>query len=205
MTNVLLLPAFSVGSTFIVPNNADWLDGIFFSAPGSPTAPLQLLASLTFGNPNVVVGSTQGIVPGMPIDVSPGVPGGAFVGAIIDTQTFTMVDIARVPLNASLTDNQALLILNAVPLDLTGITFKAQVRAMAGGNDVYIVMTTADGSMVNGGADGTLLFNIPASSMQKVDAGQYVMDILAEGDGNTMNLFPQGPATVQVVEGITEP
>jgi hypothetical protein len=40
--------------------------------------------------------------------------------------------------------------------------------------------------------------------MSQVDAGNYVMDILAFGDGNTINLFPQGPAALIVSEGVTE-
>jgi hypothetical protein len=204
MTNVLLLPAFSSQSAFAVVNNADWNDGILFCQPLSPSIPVVLVCSYTNGLPNVNCGATGPLVTGMPIAVAPGIPGGAFVGPIIDTANFTMVDINGIPLNATITEAAASLTFNPIPLDLTGISFRTQVRAMAGGNDVYLDISTGGGTMVNGGTDGVLLFKVPALSMSKINAGQYVMDILAFGDGNTINLFPQGPAAITVNAGITE-
>jgi hypothetical protein len=201
-TNVLLLPAFSNQSSFTVANNADWKDGIMFAAPGSVGAPITVTAALTQASATVIA-STLALTPGMPIAIAPGIPGGAFVGSVFDAQTFQMVDSAGNPLNATLTDDNVALTINPVPLDITGIEFRAQVRALAGGNDVYLTADTADGTFVNGGTNGILLFQIPASSMNRVRAGSYVMDIVAEGDGNTINLFPVGPAAVNVVQGIT--
>jgi hypothetical protein len=204
MTNVLLLPAFSSQSAFAVVNNADWNDGILFCAPTSPTLPIMLVCSYTAGLPTVNCGATSQLVTGMPIAIAPGIPGGAFVGSILDAANFTMVDVNGIPLNATMTEAAAALTFNPIPLDITGISFRAQVRAMAGGNDVYLDISTNDGTMINGGSDGVLLFKVPALSMMKIDAGSYVMDILAFGDGNTMNLFPQGAAALTVNDGITE-
>lgn len=204
MTNVLLLPTFSNQSQFAVVNNADWNDGILFCAPTSPTIPIVQTCSLVQGSSNVVCGTTTTLVSGMPIAVAPGIPGGAFVGSIIDLQDFTMVDVNGIALNATMTQASINLTFNPIPLDLTGISFRAQVRAQANGNDVYLDISTNSGTMVNGGTDGVLLFKVSALSMSKIDAASYVMDILAFGDGNTINLFPQGPASLLVTQGITE-
>jgi hypothetical protein len=88
-------------------------------------------------------------------------------------------------------------------IDITGITFVANMRAEVTGSEVFLNMTTDNGLLINGGIVGSLSFLVMASQMALIDPGTYVMDIVATGDGATVNLFPEGPATVTVSEGVT--
>jgi hypothetical protein len=99
--------------------------------------------------------------------------------------------------------DQILPALGATPIDLTGIAFSANMRAAAGGNDVYLQLSTANGTLVNGGVTGKLSFNVPVTTMAALLPGNYVIDVLATADGHTINLYQSGPATVTVDEGIT--
>ena len=89
------------------------------------------------------------------------------------------------------------------PIDLTGIAFECNVRSEAGGVEIFLQASTASGTMVNGGAAGTVSFNVPAITMGALMADVYVFDILAIADGHTVNLYDDGPATLAVLEGVT--
>jgi len=191
-------------TSFAVANNGDWIDGMFFGAPGTSGAPFQVTGHIVAGT-NVVesVASVGEVLPGMGIGQVPGIPAGAFVGDIA-TSSFTMVDIDGNPLNATATA-PVTLNLEPLPLDLTGIRFKAELRATPGGNEVFLAADTEDGTLVNGGRTGVLAFSVPEAAMGRLNPGDYVMDIVAEADGQIISLFPEGPCAVVVAEGVTTP
>lgn len=91
-----------------------------------------------------------------------------------------------------------------VPLDLTGITFRGQMRPSTDSPVVALTVGTDDSTIVNSGVDGMLTWNVPAASFLGMEPGNYVFDLLAMGDGHVINLFEKaGAATVIVNEGVT--
>ena len=210
MTNILILPAFDGSATeFVVTNNSDWYDAIFFPAMGSP--PSVTLSGSTVETSNALtVSSTAALATGMPISPSPGIPNGAFIDAIISATQVTMRDFEGYVLYCTATDNKIGITFQQVPMDLTDIEFVANIRLKAGGPESFMTIQTSDGSFNNGGPSGTLAFAISADieaspSMTRLQPGSYVMDIVAIADGVTINLFPEGPATVTVLDGVTDP
>jgi hypothetical protein len=91
-------------------------------------------------------------------------------------------------------------------LDITGITFRAQLRTavdspvLAGGD---FELSTENGLLVNGGTTGLLSWRVPRSMMIGLEAGTYLMDIEARDETYWLNLFPDAPATVKVTQGVT--
>jgi hypothetical protein len=206
VTNLLKLPTFQNTCAFAIATNGDWLDSIFFAAPGQPANPIAMTGAITSGSNSVTVTSTQGLLPGLPVVQIPGVPAGVFVGAITSSAVFTMVDANGNPVDATATNAEAALTFLPLPLDLTGILFKVQVRAAANGQQVYLNLNSTLGGLVNGAASGVLSFDVTQPTIAaNLPAGSYVVDIVAEGDGHTLNLFPEGPASLTVSAGITQP
>jgi hypothetical protein len=211
-TQILLLPKIDgLNTEFVVPNNADWLDGMFFSAPGF-TGVVLLTVSLTVGSNIGTAASVQGLVPGMLISPVPGIPQGTYIGAVPTTTTFTMVNGSGSPVNATVTDAEAEVSFEPIPLDLSGIQFVANLRTTQGGPQNFLTAQTADNTMINGQLAGTLAFNVPrlprtlnGANMSMVPPGTYQLDIIAIADGYTINLMPESPATVIVTPGVTDP
>jgi len=205
-TNILQLPAFSGdGTSFAIATNADWLDSIFFISPQSPSAPITMVGQLTMASNVVVVESTLGLVPGMPISPMPALDPlvAYFVGEISTTTQFKMVDQLGYAQNAKITDASAQLVFQPLPLDLSGIEFRAELRVSADSEQVLLSLQTSDSTLLNGGSDGTLGFNVASDKLQHLKERNYVMDIVAYADGHVVNLFPAGPCTVSVTEGVT--
>jgi hypothetical protein len=203
MTNILSLPQFNGAQTsFVVTTNSDWLDSIFFAAPGSPSTPESMSGQIVSGSNNITVASTSGLVPGMPISAGAGIPSGAYIGTLTSSTVLTMVNSSGAALNATQSDAEASLTFQPIPLDLTGIAFRANVRASVAGTQVFVLAQTSDGSFNNGGTSGVLGFNVPYTTMQKVPPGNYVVDLLAIADGHQINLFQSGPASVVVAAGV---
>lgn len=204
-TNILALPAFDgSGTSFAIARNADWFDSIFFGAPNSPPGPLDMIGQIVNASNVVTVTSTEGLIPGLPINAVPGISDFAYVGEISSATQFRMVDITGVPLPATINDAQTKLVFQPLPLDLTGIAFRAELRSSEADEQVFLVMGTADGTMLNGGADGTLGFNVPRANLAHLSPRSYVMDVVATADGHTINMFPVGPCSVTVVSGVTD-
>jgi hypothetical protein len=206
-TNVLNLAKFSSASTFAIAKNSDWLDSIFFAAPGSPAASVSASAVLIAGTNVITIASTAGLIGGQPIGEIPGIPPSTYIGAVFSPTQLTMVDAIGAPVNATLSDAAAGVTFLPLPLDLTGITFKANLRTTVDDVGVQLALSTDAGTLINGGKSGVLSFNVLATSPALVGLNpqNYVIDILAEADGHTINLFPQGPATLTVSRGVTVP
>ena len=201
MTNILLLPQLS--GSFEIVTNSDWLDSIFFSSPGTST--VQITGALVSGSDSVVVSGTGTLTTGQPIVERLGIPPGTYVGSITSS-AFTLVDINNNLVDATYTEAQAVLTLAPLPLDLTGITFTAQFRQEVGGTEVFMTIGTADTTIVNGGKSGLMGFNVLAGQIATdLNPAKYVMDIIAQGDGHTINIFSQEPATIIVNQGVTIP
>jgi hypothetical protein len=94
----------------------------------------------------------------------------------------------------------------ASPLDLTGITFTSELRSKVGAVEVMLLMSTVNGLIMNGGTAGTFGFDVPQMTIERMlAAGSYVIDIVATADGRVFSMFPEGPGTVTVTQGITDP
>jgi hypothetical protein len=88
-------------------------------------------------------------------------------------------------------------------IDLTGISFHMQVRLASDLTQVVLDLSTAAGSLVNGGTAGTLAATAPVSMTDLIAPGAYVADIVASADGAVVNLCAGGPLAVTVLQGVT--
>lgn len=205
LTNILqLTPLDGPNTTFVVPNNATWVDQLYFGQPGfGPTVALAGCA-LTGGSNVISVLSTSGIQLGMMISPAPGLPNGGYVGSITSSTQLTCVDGTGLAVNATGSMPSAFLTFMAPPLSLVGIIFIANLRKTAKDTRVWLTAQTGDNSMINQGTQGLLSFNVPIAQMGTVPADNYVMDILASGDGYTINLMAGGPSPVTITGGISD-
>lgn len=206
MSNIALLPQLSSKTSFSVPQNANWTDAFLFALPGQPAQPIQLTGSIALGSSVFTTASTYGVTPGMPINAVPGLVA-CFAGAVSNT-TVALVDVHGAAVNATASNAEAQLVFNPIPIDLTGISFTANLRLSPGGTQLFLMMSTqlSVATLVNGGTTGVLNFNVPFAQLQQIPPGTYVMDIVAnDNQGNVVNLFPQGPATVNVWPGVVNP
>lgn len=89
-------------------------------------------------------------------------------------------------------------------LDITGIAFRQQWRLAASTGDIGLELSTDNGLLVNGGANGVLSWAVPAGISKTIPPGAYLGDLLAEADGAIVNLFVAAPLTVTVNGGLTE-
>jgi hypothetical protein len=205
MTNIQFLPGIDGSNTsFTIARNADWLDDISFVAPGSLQQPLTIQNVSFVSGSNILTNvSTNTLFPGMPISPQSGIPIGALVGAITSTTTLTMVDSNGFALNATANNTNASVTFNPVPLDLTGINFISSIRAPNDTTRIYLTVQTADGTMLNGKTNGILSYNVPSTKVGAVPSGSYLVDIIAYDTVNVVNLFPSGPASITVVDGVS--
>ncbi|MER2604838.1 MAG: hypothetical protein ABTQ29_03330 [Siculibacillus sp.] len=87
------------------------------------------------------------------------------------------------------------------PLDLSGISFRSDVREEAGSANRKLTLSTDNGFLIAGGADGTLSWAVPSLRMEQL-GGTYVTDLVAEADGVVRNLCPR-PLVLTVRRGVT--
>ena len=210
MTNILLLPQLDGTKTiFNIPLNSDWLDAVYFTAPGSSQVPLTILGSVTTGS-NIFTLSAQsplttlaGVIPGMPFTAAPGFPLGGFVGAVTSSTTVTLVNAAGAALNSTITDAELTVTFVPLLIDCTGIRFRAHIRPAPGSGVLHLGCDTNSGTIINGGNTGAVGFFVPQVTIGNLPVGTWVMDILAIADGHVINLFQNAPATVIVGAGVT--
>ncbi len=98
---------------------------------------------------------------------------------------------------------------SATPLDISGISFSAIYKRSANSLGRVLVASTENGLLLNGGANGLLQWNVPGKRTSisqsawascNVEPGQYLMWIIAVGDGKLVNLNEKaGPASVSFV------
>ena len=92
----------------------------------------------------------------------------------------------------------------ATPIDLTGIDFRMQVRLASDLTQIGLDLSLANGGLISGGATGLLTFWSPRAANAALAPGDWLADLVAEGDGLTIALFSSGPMTVTVLQGITQ-
>jgi hypothetical protein len=90
------------------------------------------------------------------------------------------------------------------PLDITGIDFYSELRALEDDPNILISMSTQNGLLINEGANGKLRWQVRYDALRDIKVSSGVLDILALADGNRVNLFQEaGPADVAIRAGVT--
>ncbi len=215
MTNLFNLPRIDGANTsFAITFDSDWNDQIYVSKPGFSGIPLNLNAAITSGS-NVITGlsSVDGLAVGSLIQGA-GIPAGARIGALPSSSSVTIVDANNDALEATETLPSASFWFFPPPLDLTGISFKSQVRASLSSPSALLTVSTIAGTMVNSGTAGIFGYDVPAATLRtsalfnavQAAGGQIdcVADITATDDsGAFLNLCEAAPFTVQVRIGAT--
>ncbi len=92
----------------------------------------------------------------------------------------------------------------AAPIDLTGLSWRMQVRLASDPTQIGLDLSDDSGGLIPGGAAGTLTIWSPKEANRRLAPGAWVADVLARGDGLTINLFSSGPLAVTVVQGVTQ-
>ncbi len=109
--------------------------------------------------------------------------------------------------NCEFTDGLVFEYEDGTPISLVGISFYCQVRnpADATGIDIILDASTDNGLLVNGGADGTLRFNVsePLTSVL-TDAANAPIDMLAVAEGHVIGLMKDQPSTMTIGAGYTQ-
>lgn len=94
-----------------------------------------------------------------------------------------------------------------LPLDLSGITFHAELRRTVSDaqNVLDLSSATSPATLINGKTSGVLYFSADATLFTNMKPGIYMMDILATDDLSVMvrNLCEQAPIAVTVNQGVT--
>ncbi len=91
----------------------------------------------------------------------------------------------------------------STPLYLTGIEFRMQVRLASDPTQIALDLSTDNGLLINGGANGLLSWLILAPQAAQIAPGAYVADLLAIADGAQINLCQAAPIAVTVTAGVT--
>jgi ribosomal 30S subunit maturation factor RimM len=207
MTNRSSIPPFDgANTTFAITFDADWNDQFFVGAPGFPGTPIEITGVLDGTTVITGISSDAGIATGCLI-VGVGIPNGTVVDELTGT-TITMSEAATI----SAPDSTFYIF--PPPLDLTGISFRCQLRTAIGAVSALIDLSTENGLMVNGGTSGLFGFQVPAATLRastllnvvRQAGGQvdFVGDIKAFDTLGSTNLCPAAPFTVQVRQGITQ-
>lgn len=85
-------------------------------------------------------------------------------------------------------------------IDLSGIDLRCQVRLSPGHPVVWLDLSTAGATLINGGASGTISFKVRKDALRFVDPGSYVLDMIASADGATKRVVD---GTITIVQGVT--
>lgn len=184
---------------------------IAFPSPIGPQVPIVAAATMASGSAtlsNLPAATVSSLVTGQPV-AGYGIPAGATIAGLPSATSVTLSQAA------TQTGAAIGVTFQVIPLDLTGITFRQQVRRSASPIDtgVLLEMSTANGRLLNGGTSGVLSAVVNPqtdqtafSSLPVTAAGQtWVTDIVATAaDGGPINLMAQsGPASVVVLSTVT--
>ncbi len=168
---------------FSVVKGAGWYDTILFTAPGSPA--VQAVAGALVAGSSTVTGllasAVVALVPGQVV-TSVGVPAGTTIASVPSSTSIVLSAPATVTMRRQ----------PHRPTDTagsTGISFELQVRPTSSSPVLSLDVSTAAGTIINGGAVGQINFNVPPAAFANIPAGTYSADLVAKGDGITLNLF----------------
>ena len=85
---------------------------------------------------------------------------------------------------------------DSVPVDLTGCAARLQVRERVASETVLLSLTTENGGIVLGGADGTITMHMSAADTAAIEWRRGVYDLEIEFPDGTVIRRLQGRATV---------
>lgn len=95
----------------------------------------------------------------------------------------------------------------ALPLDISGIDFHAELRTSVEDSRNCLDMKTSvyPPKLINGGVSGELFFSVDVSFISNIKPEIYVMDILAIDikTGMVRNLCELEPIVVTLIQGVT--
>lgn len=173
--------------------NEDWLDAIQFTDPLSP--PLTAMAgAISLDSPFINgLTSTVNLLPGMTV-AAPGVQDGSRIIAVPSSSS------VQLDLPATHTDSSQTITFLPIPIDLTGIEFKSQMRLDPEDAMAVLDLSTANGRLISGLTGGQLSLNVPVSVMALIDPATYVQDLIAIADGRQRRVAVM---SVAVDRGIT--
>lgn len=203
MSNIMLLRQLPAG-TINLTLDADWMDQIYQPQTDWPSPGGTLSAAIQAGSTTATVASSAGLAIGCPLRAL-GLQTNTIISAIPDGTTITLSAAATLTLPA------ASVAYWGPPLDLTGISFRSQIRAIESGDDI-LDLSTENALMTNFGALGYYGWNCPAAKLSGaswpngiITSGtvQCILDILASDGTNKINLCEEnGPLTVNVRQAV---
>lgn len=205
MTQISKLPQIDGTRTkFTITLNAVFTWSIFFPMPVGPQEAIVAPATMVAGSAtlaNLPTATVSSLVTGQGVS-GYGIPDGTTISAIPSTSSVT--------LSAEATQSGAAngVTFTPLPLDLTGIAFRQQIRASASDETIYADLSTDNGLLINGGASGVLAGYVPPSALKGLEPAveiDLVTDIVATADdGGPVNLMGlTAPASVVVRRGVT--
>lgn len=192
-------------TSFTITKGAAFQYAFAFPDQVGPQVPIVAAPAMAAGSPTLSglpEETVASLVTGQPV-AGYGIPQGTTIVGIPSTTSVTL------SANATQTGAAVGVTFQPVPLDLTGIYFKQQIRPSASNALVLLEMSTANGFMVNGGSSGVVGAYVPPSALDRLPLADpsrpLVTDIIATAsDGGPINLMAQsGPATVSVLAGVT--
>lgn len=206
MTQISNLPQIDGARTsFTITKGAVFSYSIAFPSPLGPQLPLVAAATMTSGSAilsNLPAATVASLVTGQPV-AGYGVPAGATIAAIPSTTSVT--------LSAAATQSGAAIgvTFQPLPLDISGISFRQQIRTSAGDPAMFLELSTTNGLLVNGGTSGVLACLVPPAALVPLplataDAPLATDIVVTAPDGGPINLMAQsGPASVTVLQAVT--
>jgi hypothetical protein len=198
-------------TSFTITRGAVFQYAIVFPDPLGPQVPLIATAAMTAGNPtlsNLPAATVASLVTGQPV-VGYGIPTGTIISAIPNATSVTLSQAV------TQTGGTIGVTFQVVPLDITGISFRQQIRRTAEITDASVLldMSTDNGRLINGGSTGVLAAHIDPQSDPSAFNGlpvtghgtSLVTDIVASAsDSGPVNLMGQSsPASVFVLSSVT--
>ena len=91
------------------------------------------------------------------------------------------------------------------PVDLTNFSAHMQVRTQLGAAGTVLDLSTQDGTITLGGAQGTISINIPAEMMAQVAAGSYRYDLNVSSSDATPIVTKLIAGSFKVTGAVTDP
>ena len=89
--------------------------------------------------------------------------------------------------------------INSNPVDLTGYSARMKIRdpkRAPSVNQILSLTSATGGGITLGGAAGTIVVTIAATTMEGINSGKYIYDLELEAPDNTVTRLLKGPFVV---------
>ncbi len=206
MTSILQLPLLQVAIE--TATNEDWRDGIAFATASEA----EMYAAP--GNTGTATLTALSVQPGASVGVHAVAMSDAANFQVSDPDGFVLgsgvvgVPFSRSGLSFTLQSSGAAFVGGDTlyiavlpgPIDLTGLTFRLQIRTAPEQTRLFMDVSTAAGTIINGGVSGVLGLSVESAVMSGLPPGAYVFDIVASGDGVDRRCVT---GTINHVTGVT--